>query len=120
MFNVSFGRRVPFVPTKPINKARASELAQAINSAFNTCGIPHAKPSRAVSGESLKRINYDCFDKATDTLNEKGIKGFNKINKDIGVTTSDNLAKYVAGMREYIQQYSYEGKLSRLFDQIKY
>lgn len=120
MFNVSFGARVPFIPTKPIYKARASELAQAINSAFNTCGISSAKPSRAVSGESLKRINYDCFDSATDTLNRQGRRGFNKINKDIGVNTYDNLAKYVAGMREYIQKYYYEGQLSRLFDQIKY
>ena len=120
MFNVSFGARVPFIPTKPINKARASEIAQAINSAFNTSDIPRVRPSRPVSGASLEKINFDCFDKKTHTLNEKGLKDFDILNKDLGISVSSKLSEYVKAIRDYVQKFNYEGEVSRNFDQIKY
>lgn len=120
MFNVSFGARVPFIPTKRIIDARASEIGQAINSAFNTSNVPNVKPSRPISGASLERINFDCFDKKTHKLNPKGQHDFDILNKDLGITVSSKMSEYVAAIRDYIQKFNDEGKVYRLFDQIKY
>jgi hypothetical protein len=124
MFNVSFAGRVHFNPNIKIKNARASQIADAINRGFkkgsNDLGRK-VKPLRSISGKNLMDINYDCFNKKTGTLNEKGIEGFNSIYpRAINITTESKISDYIEAIRTFVKKYTDpDGLLCMLFDQIQ-
>ena len=124
MFNVSFSGRIHYNPNIKIKNAKASQIADAINRGFkkgsNDLGM-RVKPIRPINGKTLMKINYDCFDKKTELLNEKGIEGFNSINpRTINVSTESKISDYVEAVRTFVRNYTdSDGFLCRLFDQIQ-
>ena len=124
MLNVSFSGRVHFNPNIKIKNARASQIADAINRGYqkgsNDLGM-QVKPIRPINGKSLMKINYDCFDKKTEMLNEKGIEGFNSIYpRTINISAESKISDYVEAVRTFVRDYTdTDGFLCKLFDQIQ-
>ena len=121
MSNISFSSRVFVSPNKYIKNAKASELAEAINTGFRQASVDlgqNIKPIRRITGKSLMDINYDCFNKSTKTLNEKGIEGFDYINgKFLNVTTDSKMKDFTKAVRSYINQFAEsDGFVCHLFD----
>ncbi|MDD3238325.1 MAG: hypothetical protein PHV37_09555 [Candidatus Gastranaerophilales bacterium] len=113
MSNVNFCGRVPVKMNQYVKNASAEKIAANINDAFHAMGSKHLRP---VSGKSLMEINTDCFDKKTHLLTEQGKKCFDKVNKQIDVTTDSTMGDYYRAMVGYIQNFSFEGMVSRFFD----
>ncbi len=100
MYNVSFGgAKVPFNPSLTISKAKASEIAEAINigvkqaaTELGVKSLKHPHTAGKLSGALLKETNPDSFSKATGLLTDAGKKGFDKIyGKQFGVNVTSNL-----------------------------
>lgn len=112
MDNVSFcGAKVFANPSMYIKNAKASEIAEAINIGVKQAGkdlgvkIKHPHLEGKMSGELLKKINPDSFDKATQKLTDSGKKGFDHVyGSQFGVTVESKLKDLIQCARKVATQ----------------
>lgn len=108
-FCSSYGK-VALNPNEKIENMTAGKLARATNDAFELASKDigrTVKPIRKISGESLKRINPEAFDRS-GKLTDAGKEGFVAVNgRMLGLGLDSKTHEYVTAMRNQIAQTAY-------------
>ena len=120
---LSFQGRHVVNPNKKVANSTANDIAETINSAYREAGknlhVQGLKPLRPVTGKTLCQINPDCFEPYNKKITETGRRGFDAVNKNLGVSSESTMREYSKAMTNYITKYydkSIEGNVCHLFD----
>lgn len=107
--NVSF---CGYNPTKLFGDLSAGDIAEAYRLAYRKAGEAVGLkyvPNHKLTGEQLKRMNpTDVFDARTNKLTEKGKKGFDHINKDLGVSSKSKTSEVVEAIKNKLVAIFYD------------
>ena len=122
---VSFSSRHAVNPNKKVGNSTANDIAQTINDSYKKAGEKlnkkGLKPLRPVTGKTLAEINPDRFEPSTKKMTETGRNGFDKVNKDLGVSSKSTMKEYSNAITDYITKNfdkGMEGNVCHLFDVI--